>query len=148
MRKAGYKVDLVKQQAICEANYFRLCKLLPRLEEEDLRQIAITNGSYQGVLTLKVIERCKFTTVISIVHEAIWGKWILTPIMSVRVYHDAQMAEVISAQKQRHFAAKYNYPNPNMFLPDEKAQLNRFLADWLAFCLEQGHLYEPVTLSS
>ncbi|MDE1461915.1 DUF1249 domain-containing protein [Spartinivicinus poritis] len=147
MRKAGYKVDLVKQQAVCEANYFRLCKLLPG-NDEDLRRIAISHGSYKGILTLKVVERCKYTSVISLIHDAEWGEWAITPLMSVRVYHDVQMAEVISAQQKRHFAAKYSYPNPQMFHPDEKAQLNRFLADWLAFCLEQGHSYEPVSLSS
>ncbi|EMP84373.1 hypothetical protein VC116063_002770 [Vibrio cholerae O1 str. 116063] len=43
--------------------------------------------------------------------------------------------------------ARYDYPNENMVQPDEKAQLNRFLGDWLTFCLKHGISRSPITLS-
>ena len=34
------------------------------------------------------------------------------------------------------------YLNKNRYQPDEKAQWNQFLSEWLAYCLEFG--YDPV----
>jgi len=60
--------------------------------------------------------------------------------LTVRVYHDAAMAEVISCYRERHIAAVNDYPNRFMHHPDEKVQVNSFLADWLDYCLRFGHL--------
>jgi uncharacterized protein YqiB (DUF1249 family) len=41
------------------------------------------------------------------------------------------MAEAIGYQDTNRLEGCYKYPNPKMFLPDEKAQLNIFLTEWL-----------------
>ena len=56
----------------------------------------------------------------------------------IRIYHDAKAAEVIEYQNQRGFHAVYDYPNARMRHPDEKAQVNRFLGEFLGVCLEHG----------
>ena len=66
------------------------------------------------------------------------------PQLEVQVYHDARMAEVISAEHARRFRSIYPYPNVFMHQPDEKAQLNVFLGEWLSHCLALGHEFEVV----
>lgn len=56
------------------------------------------------------------------------------PHLEVQVYHDARMAEVVSAEHTRRLRSIYPYPNEAMHQPDEKAQLNLFLGEWLSHC--------------
>ena len=60
------------------------------------------------------------------------------PQMLVRIYHDANTAEVVAYQNHRHFKASYPVPNSHMYQVDEKDQLNRFLTEWLNLCLQKG----------
>jgi len=58
--------------------------------------------------------------------------------VEVRAYHDVRMLEVMAFQSSRQVAARYQYPNRHMFAQNEKYQQNRFLADWLEHCLQNG----------
>ncbi len=62
------------------------------------------------------------------------------PRMSIRLYHDARMAEVISSQDIRQVKPRYDYPNKHMHQQDEKQQINQFLNEWLHLCLEHGRV--------
>ena len=64
----------------------------------------------------------------------------LHPRMSIRLYHDARMAEVISSQDIHQVKPRYDYPNKNMHQQDEKQQINQFLNEWLHLCLEHGQV--------
>lgn len=68
--------------------------------------------------------------------------------MSVRIYHDAQMAEIVDFMNVRHFKSSYSYPNTQMLLPDEKQQVNYFSGEWLNRCLEFGVAAEPLKLAA
>lgn len=65
---------------------------------------------------------------------------ILRPKMTIRLYHDARMAEVISNQDIKQVKPRYDYPNSKMHLPDEKEQINQFLKEWLQLCLKLGQV--------
>ena len=54
------------------------------------------------------------------------------------LYHDARMAEVVHCKTSRRFEARYRYPNPEMLQRDEKFQQNRFAAELMEFCLNNG----------
>jgi uncharacterized protein YqiB (DUF1249 family) len=84
---------------------------------------------------------------LTVQQEGLSPEWVTPPSMSVRLYHDASMAEVMSYQNQHRFEGRYQYPNPQMRLPDEKIQLNKFLADWLDHCLQHGHVEQPFSFS-
>ncbi|MBU2706224.1 DUF1249 domain-containing protein [Zooshikella marina] len=148
MGKAEYKVDLVELQTQCETNYARFLKLLPGLEKKEQAHLAVRMGSQQFMVTFTVVERCKYTTVLSMRYEQGLGSWLILPLFQVRLYHDVSMAEVISIHKQRNTAAKYPYPNPQMFYPDEKAQHNRLLSECLVNCLEHGYDLDMVSIPS
>lgn len=145
--REAYRVDLSALQAACEANYWRLMRLLPSMRNPAaLRRVAFSQGEQaQGALVVEVQENSPYTTTLSLRQEQPLP-WLPVPQMEVRVYHDARMAEVTVAQAQRHFRGLYPYPNPQMHQPDEKTQLNLFLGEWLGHCLTCGH--EPLPLTS
>ncbi|MEK1908425.1 MAG: DUF1249 domain-containing protein [Pseudomonas sp.] len=135
-----YRVDLVELQTACEANYARLLRLLPAMRDEtNERRVALSQGDQLlGVLVLQVLEACPYTTTLRVSQEHSLP-WLPVPKLEVRVYHDARMAEVISAENARRFRSIYTYPNAAMHQPDEKTQLNLFLGEWLTHCLACGH---------
>ena len=140
-----YRVDLAGLQAACEANYVRLMRLLPQMREQQrARRIAMTQGEQMlGVLALEVLQDNPYTTTL-LVRQEHSLPWLPLPQLQVQVYHDARMAEVISAEHARRFRSIYPYPNSAMHQPDEKAQLNVFLGEWLSHCLACGHEFEAV----
>ncbi|AIR88328.1 DUF1249 domain-containing protein [Pseudomonas cremoricolorata] len=135
-----YRVDLVGLQAACEANYARLMRLLPEMRSsQSERRIGMTQGDQAlGVLALEVLQACPYTTTLRVRQEHSL-LWLPVPQMEVQVYHDARMAEVVSAEHARRLRSIYPYPNEAMHQPDEKAQLNLFLGEWLSHCLAWGH---------
>lgn len=143
--KRKYVPDLTRQMAVCEANYARLMKLLPDLEAQDSREYQIAWRGQQVQIRLEIDERFRYTTTILVSQQLEpRSRWLESPQLAVRLYHDATMAEVISIRKRRQLEGRYNYPNPQMHQPDEKIQLNEFLAEWLNQCLEHGRVAETV----
>jgi len=145
LSRERYHVDLRELQAVCEANYLRLMRLLPQMRtSEEVRRVAMSQGDrLLGVLVLRVLETCPYTSTLLITQEHCLP-WLPVPQMEVRVYHDARMAEVTRAEHARRLRGIYPYPNAQMHQPDEKTQLNLFLGEWLGHCLACGHELAPV----
>lgn len=139
--KKRYTPDIAALGATCEANYLRLSKLRPvKLGESDVLQYELfSSGQSLGLITLSLTERSRYTDTLRLEQVHGVGRWLDASHMIVRLYHDALTAEVISAQGHLHIDGFNEYPNTNMHLPDEKTQLNRFLAEWLGICLRYGH---------
>ena len=146
MAKPRYKLDLSGLHAQCEANYARLMVLLPDIDTVDLYEFAIRTGSNKGSarICIKVVERCKYTTMLTIYQTNKSVNWVPPPKFDVRVYHDATMAEVIGFRAHRRVLAKYDYPNEKMLHQDEKHQLNCFLGEWLSHCMQLGSSIDEV----
>lgn len=139
----AYQVDLGEHLAECEANYLRLQKLMPDMPQVDRRVIGIRLPGKCGEVSLTVIERAPYTTILTLTQcKPVWGE--SAPEMTIRIYHDAQMAEVAACQQVRARRARNEYPNPAMLHKDEKRQWNRLLGEWLAACLAHGHVVQPV----
>ena len=181
MSKASYSIDLIKQMAVCDANYIRLLKLVPQLAayldksfhnhiEEFAPPKSQTNISVdepekvlEGItrefciadlddvqekvtVEIKILEAFKYTTTLEIVQKPQLKTWMTNPSMLVRVYHDANTAEVISYQGHRNLKPRYAQPNPRMYHADEKMQVNQFLGEWLTHCLKVGRSIEAPEL--
>ena len=134
--KRRYNIDLGAHMAECDANYLRLMKLMPNRDAAD-RVFTLPLGASDPVVRLEVTERCRYTTVVEVTQVAP-AEGLPGTSLSVRLYHDAKCAEVISFQNERRFEAVYDYPNSKMRHRDEKAQVNRFLSEFLAMCLAHG----------
>jgi len=138
--KSRYKLDLSGLHAQCEANYARLMRLLPDMDLVDRREFDVTgNGSDETIrICMEVVERCRYTTMLTIFQQQAWVNWVPAPKFDVRIYHDACMAEVVGYRAHRKVLAKYQYPNEKMLHEDEKYQLNCFLGEWLRHCSRLG----------
>ncbi|GAB3030970.1 DUF1249 domain-containing protein [Bowmanella dokdonensis] len=130
-----YVPRLASLQAICSANYGRLLQLLPELDQESLEyRFAAGQGMSFGI----AVQLCEpYTTTLEMrqLSDALPG--YLQPVMQVRLYHDARMAEVLGFQHMGRFRPSYPYPNRLMHQKNEKELVNHFLSEWLGFCLKQ-----------
>ena len=122
---------------VCEVNYGRLLRLLPDCDTEDLQYQFEVNTSL--FYTIKIIECSRYTSTLEMSQKSQVGYDFLRPVVQVRLYHDAKMAEVISAQNIGSLKPSYQYPNIKMYQKNEKEMVNLFLAEWLQFCLSQSN---------
>lgn len=143
MAKSKYQVNLPQHHAECDLNYARLGKLTASEQDDDRWAYRIEN-QLQPVI-LRVVDEARYTTTLKVEQPSL-ADWAKGFSLTVRMYHDARMAEVIAWERQRGFRGHYDYPNQAMFQRDEKAQLNRFLGDWLKHCLAHGRMEEVITL--
>jgi len=134
LKKKRFKLDLTDLHAVCDANYARLLRLFPDYENCNCRELLVGPARVH----LSVLERCRYTTMFHLHQQRSDSRWLGLLRVEVRAYHDVRMLEVVEFQSARQVAARYQYPNDRMFAQDEKYQQNRFLADWLEHCLENG----------
>lgn len=132
-RSNKYVPHLPSILAVCEANYARLLRILPDCDTVTLSYtFEITDGLYYQV---KILDSSRYTSTVELAQLTSGVPDYLRPVMKVRLYHDANVAEVLSAQHIGSLKPSYAYPNTNMHQPNEKEMTNRFLAEWLVFCL-------------
>ena len=132
-----YVPKLANMHQVCEVNYGRLLRLLPDCDTEDLQYQFQVNVSLS--YTIKIIECSRYTSTLEMSQKSQMGYEFLRPVVQVRLYHDAKMAEVISAQNIGSLKPSYQYPNTKMYQKNEKEMVNLFLAEWLQFCLTQSN---------
>jgi uncharacterized protein len=134
--KTRYVPKLADMHKVCEHNYARLLSLLPDCDTESLEYHFKVNGSlsYQ----LKILDSSRYTSTIEMSQRCIEGPDFLKPVVVVRLYHDAQMAEVLSSQHIGALKPSYEYPNNKMYQRNEKEMVNLFLGEWLVFCLKNS----------
>jgi len=146
MKAKRYNIDLPAHMAECDANYLRLSKLFPSLREVDSAAIGVDLHGARFEVWLEVIERSPYTTLVRL-NQRPEVPWSHRASLTIRLYHDARSAEVVEYQGKRHFLrAVYDYPNADMRQPDEKAQINRFLGEYLSVCLTHGVAAEAPVL--
>lgn len=131
-----YVPKLANMHKVCEFNYGRLLRLLPDCDTEDLEYQFEISSALQ--YTIKIIECSRYTSTVEMSQKSHVGFEFLQPIVQVRLYHDAQMAEVLQAQNIGSLKPSYQYPNIKMYQKNEKEMVNLFLAEWLQFCLNQN----------
>ncbi|WP_370980879.1 DUF1249 domain-containing protein [Agaribacterium sp. ZY112] len=134
-RREAASVDLRGHMEICELNYHRCLRLLPGLRDEETEWHYLAGGQNPISVDIRCTEKTPYTSLVTISQAC---KDMSLPTMQLRLYHDADVAEVIVFEGHRYWQPQYDYPNPKMYAPDEKFELNRFLRDWLVFCHNHG----------
>lgn len=129
-----YVPNLPSMQAVCELNYAQFLRVLPECDTADMTfEFTVKNVlSYRITIT----DTARYTTTLTVDQINAFSPAYLKPSMTVRLYHDARVAEVMSSQNTGAFAASYDYPNNKMRQRNEKQMVNIFLAEWLQFCLQ------------
>jgi uncharacterized protein YqiB (DUF1249 family) len=144
-RLAGYgceDVDLrgfVSLMDMYENNYMRLRRLIPDLARLPGRSISHLPGCLS--LHVTVLERTRFTTTIYLTYyfeEA--TKSVAEPALTIRLYHDAHQAEVLTGHLQH---GRQHYDHIPGKAKKIKWKLNRFLYKWLGYSLYLGHSFKP-----
>lgn len=135
MTRQKYKPSLTEYMSLCATNYAKMLPLIrSKDDEKKLHRYALGEN---GELIFKQIERASYTETyeVSLIQEV---ESLENQICRVRLYHDAKVAEVIANSHPLMLAPNHVYPNKKMKMPNEKIQLNRFLGEWLNFCLQFG----------
>jgi len=162
----------MRYMAECDANYIRLLKLIPDLESlrsgtgrESIGATFANAGNRDGswrfrvgraaggsrplTANIRVLEQFRYTATLEFGVCSGFDGWLNAPLITVRVYHDAATAEVVSYQGRRGFRLSYETPNEQMYHQDEKSQINELFGEWLDLCLSAGGSLEtPLELQT
>jgi len=142
MAKKTYKYNFGNFMGQCELNYMLLCRLLPDMDEEDEFEYKIEER-YR--IQIAITERHRYTTCLRItIKSTKQPDWLPETGAEVRLYHDAHLAEVVDNSGGA-MPPVNPYPNPDMHQKDEKQGLNKFLGEWLSFCLKHGQNTQAIT---
>lgn len=117
-----------------EINYVHLLPFMPLSGDVGSSSIYDIQGKE---FQIDIVESTRYTTLLGIFQRGDEPNY-LKARLTVRMYHDARLAEVCSSQQISRIKPRYDYPNPRMHQCDEKHQINAFLHDWLAYCLQNG----------
>jgi len=132
--------DLAVLIELYESNYLRLLRLAPELHRIEGEAISRVAGALD--LHLTVLERCKYTTTLSLsYHFADERHFSAEPNARICVYHDVHAVELLSHWRRRRGHGAYRR-RPG-YMPEfaRRWTMNRFLYKWLRFCSHQGHLF-------
>ena len=145
-----------------EVNYIRLRCLMPDIDA--LGSYAVSTVPAGLDMHYRLLEKCKYTLTFSLsyifaepiselhheLHENQAGVY-RAPDLQIRLYQDAQLAEVISGVLHKHYLPQITLNEiaistdalvkPQMDGIYARWRLNRFLFRWLGFCLKQGHQF-------
>lgn len=137
VKRKRYQFDLAALQRLAAINYAALVKVLVHVKQG--REYLIKVGSHLH-FRVAVIQSAPYTTDVRIQQHALQTQLpgLVETELEVRLYHDAQLAEVTRSQNVSRLQAVYEQPNRAMHQVNEKFQVNRFLQEWLELIREQG----------
>ncbi|MBY6188263.1 DUF1249 domain-containing protein [Marinobacter hydrocarbonoclasticus] len=128
-----YVPDLARFLGICGRNYQALLRLLVRARRQQGDGPYLWQHPQQEVqLRIRVLECTPYTELLELERISDPIPHVTVPKMSIRLYHDARLAEVLTSQQIQRLLPVYDYPNDRMLQPNEKFQVNLFLAELLA----------------
>ncbi|MGJ0486182.1 MAG: DUF1249 domain-containing protein [Methylomicrobium sp.] len=134
-------------EQICAANYQKLLRLIPNLL--DCRDTAIGIAESSSALHLEVLERSPYTLTILLSHSFKKNlEEFLEPAVTIRLYLDLQLAEVISDHARAAVAKVYKDPRMSLEIMNYKWRLNYFLQKWLEHCLNKNYFFRSQTFEN
>lgn len=125
--------------ALYESNYLRLLRLIPEVARLDGCFRSRVAGDCD--LHVEILERCRYTVTLSLTYHFETDDGLLVdPDMTLRVYLDCQLAEVMSiGPRQRHATLRKLVQEHHKEL-GRRWRRNIVLNKWLDYLSEQGHL--------
>lgn len=127
-----------------ESNHARMKQLLGNLLQ--LPEHAVSRSASDLSLHFCLQERSRYTTVMQMTYwfEGAAGSEA-NPDLTVRLYHDARLAEAVDcAGMPRHAALKPLW-RPARSELEQRWTLNILLNKWLEFCLDHRHVFSHTT---
>ncbi len=125
-------------EKLCESNYQKLLQLIPELKQ--LQSDAYGLSENRPGLHLKLIEKSPYTLSFKLSH--CFGDKLDTfmlPDVVIRVYFDAQLAEVLSDHARHPVFKVHKSARESVAIMHYKWRLNVFLDKWLDHCLKDQY---------
>lgn len=131
---------------VCESNYRKLLKLIPNLV--NLNKTMIGKASKKPDLQLDIVERSPYTLTIQLSHCFYQDRQqeLMLPEIKVRIYLDAQLAEVLRDCTRSDVSKVFKDPGRTREILEYKWRLNYFLEKWLDYCLRTNYQFHAGTL--
>ena len=131
--------SFVGLMSLYESNYLRLFRLIPELERLDGCLHSRVVGDCD--LHVEILERCRYTVTLSLTYHLETNDGLLIdPDMTVRVYLDCRLAEVMAIGEYRRHETLRQLVREHRKELDRRWQRNIVLNKWLDYLSEQGHL--------
>ncbi len=157
VKKRKYIPDLTEYMTQCEVNYaliMRLFRVHEQIQEAaNLSRerslpawMVLDDGAHRISLPFKVtiLDDARYTTTLQLNVKITESDWVEPIALKVRLYHDAQMAEVLVNNRNHTPDVKHDYPEQVKLYPDDKFQRNQLLNQCLKCCF--SHSTDTVTL--
>lgn len=127
-------------EQVCASNYEKLFRLIPGLC--GITEQAVGIAANNTALYLQVIEQTPYTMTVELSHSFQEEPDIfLEPAVKIRIYLDAQLAEVLSDHKRPHVGRIYQDFSFCREIMNYKWRLNYFLQKWLDHCLAKNYQF-------
>lgn len=128
-------------EKLCESNYQKLLCLIPELSS--IHNHATAEILRQPALFLTIIEKSKHTLTIELSHHFNNNQnHIIEPAVKIRVYLDANTAEVLKDHARKDVSKVYRSPRQSIEIMNYKWRLNYFLQKWLDHCLQTNYQFK------
>lgn len=141
-RPLDYKPDLDEFISQCEVNYSLILKLLPFLRVKKNVELTVLGEAVGKFvpqsghsIDFELLEKAKYTTTLMLKLTAVSQSSHSDLSLLVRLYHDAQLLEVMDKVGPKALQPKIKGEHLAHKQADEKRQLNRFLGESLKYCL-------------
>jgi len=127
-------------EKICESNYQKLFRLIPNLRSFDKTAVGLKQD--KPALYLEVLERNPYTLTIELSHcfDPQLAE-LVVPAVKIRIYLDAQLAEVLRDIDRPTVDKVYANPGSLVEIRNYKWRLNYFLQKWLDHCLKTEYRF-------
>jgi uncharacterized protein YqiB (DUF1249 family) len=127
-------------EQVCASNYEKLFRLIPDLCA--VKDTAIGKAPNNTTLHLQIIEQTAYTLTIELSHR--FSKKpdeLLEPAVRIRIYLDAQLAEVLSDHARASVTHVFKDFGLCREIMNYKWRLNFFLQKWLDHCLTKDYRF-------
>ena len=127
-------------EQVCASNYEKLFRLIPDLRE--VKENAVGLATNHSTLHLQIIEQTAYTLTIELSH--CFNKKpdeLLEPAVRIRIYLDAQLAEVLSDHARASVNQVFKDTGLCREIMNYKWRLNFFLQKWLDHCLTKNYQF-------
>lgn len=132
-------------EQVCESNYQKIFKLIPDLLAFKERAIGLAPNN--TTLHLEVIEHTPYTMTVELSY--CFNKNLdefLEPAVKIRIYLDAQLAEVLNDHARASVSQVFKDPGLSCEIMNYKWRLNYFLQKWLDHCLKKDYQFNTESL--
>jgi len=127
-------------EKLCESNFDKLFCLIPDLCS--FKQHATGETANKPSLHVKIVDRSKHTLTVELSHHfSHEPDSLMEPAVKIRIYLDANLAEVLKDHVRPAVSSVYKDPAKSIEIMNYKWRLNYFLQKWLDHCLQTNYQF-------